>query len=269
MCLIALALGASPAWPLVVASNRDEFFDRPTLPVQPWQGPAGTLLLCGRDLEAGGTWLGVSQTGRVAMLTNVREPGMRPGARSRGGLPLAWLDGAQDADRFLSELDAQAYSGFNLIIGELHSASWHWVSNRRAGRQGIEPGWQQRALGPGIYGLSNAFLDTPWPKTRRLKQALQAALADELDEARLWQALADDRPAQDAELPATGVPTEAERLLSSAWVRFPDGRYGTRSSSVLSVRAGQREPGLRFQEKTWPREGQPVLRTHTLQGLRA
>lgn len=269
MCLIALAIAASPNWPLVIASNRDEFFDRPTLPLQPWHGPAGTTLLSGRDLEAGGTWLGVSDTGRVAMLTNVREPGMRPGGRSRGGLPLAWLDGGQDMSSFLAGLEGQAYSGFNLIIGELHSASWHWVSNRCTGRSGIEPGWQQRALEPGIYGLSNGFLDTPWPKTRRLTQALGAALGESLDEEGLWQALADARPAPDADLPATGVPTQAERQLSSAWVRFPDGRYGTRCSSVISVRTSAQGLGLRFQEKTWPREGPAVLRTHTLQGLRS
>jgi uncharacterized protein with NRDE domain len=269
MCLIALAIGASPHWPLVLASNRDEYLDRPTLPLQHWQGPRGAALLSGRDLEAGGTWLGVSQSGRVAMLTNVREPGMRAGARSRGGLPLAWLEGDQDAARFLAGLDAQAYSGFNLVFGHLHSAGWHWVSNRCMGSSGIEPGWQERALGPGIYGLSNAFLDTPWPKTRRLSQALLASLGAQLDEETLWQALADASPAAQAELPATGVPAEAERQLSSAWVRFADGRYGTRSSTLLSARASGQGMAVRMQEKTWPQQGEPMLREHTLYSPRA
>ncbi len=264
MCLIALAIGASPRWPLVLASNRDEFFERPTQPLQLWHGPAGTPILSGRDLEAGGTWLGVSESGRVAMLTNVREPGMPAGALSRGGLPLAWLDGCDDAQSFLAGLDARSYSGFNLVIGELGSGRWHWASNRQMGPHGVEAGWQQHVLGPGIYGLSNAFLDTPWPKTLKLKQALQASLEAMPEAQALWHALADASPAPDDQLPATGVNTEAERHLSSAWVRFPDGRYGTRSSTLLSVRAQGQHLSVRMQEKTWQRDRAHVLREHTL-----
>lgn len=259
MCLIALALGQSRDWPLVVASNRDEFFARPTLPLAQWTAAGGTPIVSGRDLEAGGTWLGATPQGRVALLTNVREPGGAPGARSRGGLPVAWLEGRMPAEDFVAGLEPQAYSGFNLVIGDMAGGAWHWMSNRTAGPRGLGPGWQHRPLSPGLYGLSNAFLDTPWPKTLRLKQALGSALAGSLDTALLWQALADPTPAPAHELPDTGVAPETERRLSSAWVRFPDGRYGTRASTLLTARAVAGGLAVRMQEKTWTAQGPAAM----------
>ena len=256
MCLIAFAIGAHPRWPLLIAANRDEHFDRPTLPLQRWHTAAGQTLISGRDQRAGGTWLGLSTTGRVAMLTNVREPGMAPGARSRGELPLAWLESRQSAEDFLEGLDLQAYSGFNLVIGELAGEHWHWLSNRQAGPEGVQAGRQQERLGPGIYGLSNAFLNTPWPKTVRLRetvaQTLERAQQGPLLREPLWQALANrDQPADEL-LPRTGVPWTAEKDLSSALVRFPDGRYGTRSSLLVTAEARTPEHWhLSLEEKSW------------------
>lgn len=256
MCLIAFAIGAHARWPLLIAANRDEHFDRPTLPLQRWRTPAGITLISGRDERAGGTWLGLSTEGRVAMLTNVREPISVAGARSRGELPLAWLESQQSAEEFLDALDIQAYSGFNLVVGELAQNHWHWLSNREPGASGVQAGRQQERLASGVYGLSNAFLDTPWPKTLRLCQTVRDALAQAQESEplrqRLWQALANrDQPADD-QLPRTGVPWPAEKELSSALVRFPDGRYGTRSS--LLVLAEARHSGrlhLSLEEKSW------------------
>ena len=265
MCLIALAIGSSPAWPLVIAGNRDEFFARPTLPLARWRTPSGATIVSGRDLEAGGTWMGITPEGRVALLTNVREPAAQPGARSRGELPLSWLQGREDADGFLAGLRPQDHSGFNLVIGDVPARQWHWVSNRQPDRHGkVLAGWQHQRLGPGVYGLSNAFLDTPWPKTLKLREALSSALAPALDPAVLWQALADGTPAPDAELPRTGVGPEAEKQLSSAFVRFANGQYGTRVSTVLAAGLSDQGLAVQMQEKTWLPEGGTQLREERL-----
>lgn len=230
MCLIAFAIGASARWPLVIAANRDEFLDRPTLPLARWHTDAGAEIISGRDLRAGGTWLGVSPGGRVAMLTNVREPQPSSGGKSRGELVLRWLEGRMDADRFMAQTDGTAYGGFNLVLGDFQTSSWHWISNQ----SGAD--CQKQSLGPGIYGLSNGALDTPWPKTLALKQSLRTALAassrDAL-QAELGAALQDRQRASDQHLPGTGVPLALERALSSVFVDFPEHAYGTRSSTLV------------------------------------
>jgi uncharacterized protein with NRDE domain len=239
MCLAALALNAHERFPLVIASNRDEFFARPAAPMA-WWSPAsgGPELLSGRDLEAGGSWFGLSRHGRLALLTNVREPGRhQPTAASRGGIVIDWLQGALAADAFAQTLQAQQHNGFNLIVADLRaqpSPQWHWINNRVPTTQ---------TLASGVFGVSNAALDTPWPKTRGLKQALSEALAqptsaDELAQA-LFQALADRGKAPDAELPHTGVGLERERHLSPRFIRIDDpaapgqALYGTRCSTLL------------------------------------
>jgi uncharacterized protein with NRDE domain len=270
MCLIAFAIGAHPRWPLLIAANRDEYFERPTLPLHRWRSLAGQTIVSGRDERAGGTWLGLNPAGRIAMLTNVREHGMAPGARSRGDLPLAWLESQQSADDFLDGLDLRAYSGFNLVVGDLAGDHWHWLSNRQPGREGVQPGRQRERLAPGVYGLSNAFLNTPWPKTVRLRETLAQTLAQAqhgpLLREPLWQALANrDQPADEL-LPRTGVPWTAEKELSTALVRFPDGRYGTRSS--LLVTAEVRTPErwhLSLEEKSWDPERLGQMRQESLE----
>jgi uncharacterized protein with NRDE domain len=237
MCLAAFALRAHERFPLVIAANRDEFFARPAAPMAWWDDPAG--ILAGRDLSAGGTWFGLSRAGRLALLTNVREPGRQtPDAPSRGALVVDWLRSSRDADAFAAGL-ADGYNGFNLITADVARDTWHWISNRA-------PAPQQ--LADGVHGLSNAALDTPWPKTQGLKSALRQALsssasAEDLIE-RLLVALADATPAADAELPDTGVGLARERLLSPRLVRIPDparpelALYGTRCATVLVREAG-------------------------------
>lgn len=240
MCLAAFALNAHPRFPLVIAANRDEFFARPAAPMAWWE-VAGTEVLAGRDLSAGGTWFGLTRAGRLALLTNIREPGrQRADAPSRGALVVDWLRRDDDATRFAASL-APGYNGFNLITADLARRDWHWISNRTPSAQ---------RLPDGIHGLSNAALDTPWPKTLGLKAALASALAadpapDVLIE-RLFQALADPTPAPDAALPDTGVGLARERLLSPRFVRLPDpdapdlAVYGTRCSTVLVQEADGR-----------------------------
>ena len=250
MCLAAFAIQASARWPLVVASNRDEFFDRPALPLARWQTAAGHSIISGRDVRAGGTWLGTTPGGRIALLTNVRDvqEASAPAApRTRGELVMAWLEGSMDADQFMAQTDSAAYGGFNLVLGDVQSGHWTWVSNRTFGVTGSRAdrpqakGWRAQPLKPGIYGLSNAALDTPWPKTIALKIALKAAL-ESLDEAsleaHLWTALANRQPAPDGDLPDTGLPLALEKALSSALIDEPawgPSGYGTRCSTLLVV----------------------------------
>ena len=257
MCLIAFAINASARWPLVIASNRDEFFDRPTLPLARWQTASGQDIISGRDLRAGGSWLGITPGGRVAFLTNVREgqPQLMP--NSRGELVTRWLDQDCDADAFAAVLkkEGASYGGFNLVLGDFQRQAWTWLTNRSANQPS---GWQVQALQAGVYGLSNAGLDTPWPKTTELKRVLAASLeAPEPDALRaaLWTALANRQRAPVECLPATGVPLALEEALSSAFVDFPEYAYGTRCSTLLlaSAQEGHAEAGewdVRVEEHT-------------------
>lgn len=247
MCLIAFAIGASQRWPLVVASNRDEFLDRPTLPLARWHTDAGTEVISGRDLRAGGTWLGLTPGGRLAMLTNVRGPASLTGEKSRGELVTRWLDSDAGASSFAAQIDAAAYGGFNLVLGDFKSGDWHWISNKPG------PGLESRALAPGVYGLSNGALDTPWPKTLALKKALYSALAAPSEEALNGELMAALRSRQRGgrdELPSTGVPLELEEALSSAFVDFPEHGYGTRCSTLLVASAASDGWNLAVQEYT-------------------
>lgn len=242
MCLILLAWRAHPEYPLVVAANRDEFFARRTAAADFWDDAPDVL--AGRDLEAGGTWLGVTRNGRFAALTNYRDPERnRSGMPSRGELVSRFLSGSQSAESYLSELDAMAdrYNGFNLIFGDLNRL-WCF-SNCEEG---------ERELKPGVYGLSNHLLDTPWPKVAQGKSALHAALRALPDEAPLFDLLRDDRISPDDALPRTGVSLEWERLLSAAFIRAHG--YGTRSATVLLRDSGGR---VRFSEQSFLPDGLP------------
>jgi uncharacterized protein with NRDE domain len=268
MCLLVLAIGVSERWPLVLASNRDEHRARATLPLARWTSDQGATVISGRDLLAGGTWLGCTPEGRVAMLTNVREATALPARLSRGDLPIDWLNRYISATDFLAQHDPSDFGGCNLIIGDYASAQWHWASNREFQDKGAGPTriqaskvWHSQSLKPGIYGLSNAFLDTPWPKTLALKAAMQQALdkamasgneSDLLDP--LWAALASTERAALNQLPDTGVPVSQEHALSSALVDIPERDYGTRNSSLLWIQAGQKpSPCIAtHSEKSWP-----------------
>lgn len=233
MCLAAFALNAHPRFPLVIAANRDEFFARAAAPMAWWQAD-GTELLAGRDLSAGGTWFGLTRAGRLALLTNVREPArQRSDAPSRGRLVVDWLAARGNAEDFAHGL-AGGYNGFNLVTADLARNTWHWLSNRTPAPV---------RLADGIHALSNAAMDTPWPKTVGLKAELARALrtADSAEQlaALLFDALADATPAPDPALPDTGIGLDRERLLSPRFIRMADparpgsALYGTRCSTVL------------------------------------
>lgn len=234
MCLVALSLGQHPRFAFVLASNRDEFFDRESAPLAWWRD--GSLkVLGGRDLRAGGSWLALSETGRLAWVTNVREPGReQAGAASRGELVMQALR----SESALEQAVSIERNGYNLCVAEPLGGTARWFSNR--------PSARRQVLAPGLHGLSNASLDSPWPKVlvlrARLADALRDATSTEDLVQRLWQALADAKPAADAELPRTGIPIERERQLSSAFIRIagPDGRsvYGTRCSTLVLLERG-------------------------------
>ena len=242
MCLAVVAIDAHPRYALVVAANRDEFHARPTAPAHWWDDRAPRDLFAGRDLLAGGTWLGVTRRGRWAFVTNVREPG-RPdvAAPSRGGLVVRVLDDPHDPARALADAQANGrYNGYNLIAGDVARAAW--ISNRSPAL---------RALAPGVHGVSNAQLDTPWPKLERVKTGVAAwARAGGEDVAPLFDLLADRVATPDSALPETGVPVEWERLLSSPFIVSPG--YGTRSSTVLAV---SRDGEATVRERTFDATG--------------
>jgi uncharacterized protein with NRDE domain len=243
MCLAVIALDAHPRYAVVVAANRDEFHARAAQRAHWWSDDSGFELLAGRDLAQGGTWLGVSRHGRWAFVTNFREPGRNdPRAPSRGALvPRVLRDRGAVADavrRIAAE--GAAYNGFNLVGGERTSAAF--ASNRGAAH----------ALPAGVSGLSNARLDTPWPKLERAKAGVAAWAAggsDDLDP--LFDVLNDRRIADDDLLPDTGLSRERERLLSAPFIISHD--YGTRCSTVLAV---GRDGVVQFTERSFDPAGE-------------
>jgi len=243
MCLIAFALDGRADVPLLLAANRDEFFDRPTVGLHRWPLPDGTQVLAGRDLREGGTWLGVSTSGRVAMLTNVRSADMPAASRSRGELATHWLgEGFADTQALAQAIDPKAYGGFNLVVGDLRQGRWSFISNRDpADPHGHRaPALWQQTLGPGVYGLSNASLNSDWPKTRLLRSALEVALEQAHGPAGTWQqtlqqALGKRLRIDDSALPHTGVDQDLEHGLASPFVHMPERGYGTRSSLIMGV----------------------------------
>ena len=264
MCLAAFAINASARWPLVIASNRDEFFDRPTLPLAQWQTSAGDTIISGRDLRAGGTWLGITPAGRIALLTNVRESQSPVAPKSRGELLMRWLQGCMNADQFMAQTNSTAYGGFNLVLGDMQTGAWSCLSNRpQAG------GLHSQPMADGVYGLSNAALNTPWPKTLALKTAMQQALKIE-SEAPLWEALASRSRAAKVELPLTGLPLELETALSSAFVDAPDRGYGTRCTTLLVARGvktaqGRQNWQIQVTEKTHAMDTKDVVAAASVQ----
>ncbi|KQZ86551.1 MULTISPECIES: NRDE family protein [unclassified Pseudomonas] len=223
MCLIVFAWRPDHAQPLIVAANRDEFYARPSLPLAQW--PEAPHVYAGRDLEAGGTWLGVGANGRFAALTNIRDPHRPPGRKSRGELVAGFLSGDVSIDDYLTDVVARSpeYGGFNLLVGNKNEL-WHF--NARATEAVMLP--------PGVYGLSNAGLDTPWPKLLRAKAALSQVLDEPQPEA-LLALLSDAQTAPFNELPDTGVGLATETLLSSVFIASQS--YGTRASTALIVQA--------------------------------
>ena len=245
MCLILTALDSHPDYSLVVGANRDEFYDRPTAAAAFW--PESPWILGGRDLKAGGTWLGIDRRGRFAAVTNYRQGEREPAAqRSRGLLVSDYLAADIDVHSHIDrvERDAARYNGFNLIAGDARELLY--FSNREG---------RTRALGPGIYGLSNHLLDTAWPKVTSSKSTLHALLSGGGSELipNLFALLSDRREAADEALPRTGISLGWERLLSSAFVASRE--YGTRSSTVVLI---GRDGGVMFVERSFGPGGAPA-----------
>lgn len=258
MCLIGLAIDQDRRFPLVIAANRDEFFRRPAARLAWWTPDnGGPAVLGGRDMQAGGTWLGMTTLGRLAMLTNVREPKLKQDADapSRGRIVPDWLTGQDAPDRFWMRTALSGHNGFNLLMADFKLGSCYWASNRSR---------YPKRLERGLYGLSNADLDSPWPKVDKLKLALgesiaSAASVDALS-AQLFDALADREPAPDADLPSTGVPIDWERALSSAFIRTADGAYGTRCSTLVITEKLGRTLVTHVLERSFTANGVALLR---------
>lgn len=222
MCLITFSYKQHPLYNLVLVANRDEFFDRPTAPLQKWSDYP--QIYAGRDLLQGGTWLGLSRLDKFSAVTNFRN-GIRPDVdkKSRGQLTLDFLSNEQSGADFMQSLQVHSdnYGGFNLLAAD--ASGLHYLSNSGGG---------YKLLGKGLYGLSNADLNTDWPKVQIARKALAAQLqSSQLDPQQLSHILHDNTQVEDARLPNTGVSLEWERLLSSRFIQTPE--YGTRCTTVI------------------------------------
>lgn len=224
MCTLLLALLAHPRYPLVLAANRDEYYQRPTAAAAFWDD--APQLFAGRDLVHGGTWLGITGSGRLAALTNYREPAdLARHGPSRGRLVSGFLKGEGSAEEYVACVrnSAAPFGGYNLLMGEKDALCCYSSKTDR-----LVP------ITPGIHGLSNHLLDTPWPKVARGRDALARLLAaGRFSHRDLFAILADRTRPADEQLPDTGVGIEMERLLSPVFIESE--RYGTRCSSVLMV----------------------------------
>jgi uncharacterized protein with NRDE domain len=257
MCLVLFSFNTDSNTPLIVAANRDEFFARPSAAAAYWDDYPDVF--AGRDLVAGGTWLGITRSGRFATLTNVREPHIVvDNPLSRGDLTREFLTGTMSAEEYLNTIkDKQhRYSGFNLLVGEINETKRElfYFSNRK---EGIT------RLSSGTYGLSNHLLDSEWPKVNAGKSYLYRALEFTSDtkelHGNLREYLEDASLADDNILPSTGVSYEREKALSAAFISIPD--YGTRSSAVLTISNNT----VMFSEKNYLNEHNQQIKTQDYQ----
>ncbi|MFC3038758.1 NRDE family protein [Virgibacillus xinjiangensis] len=244
MCLINFHFQEHPVYPLIVAANRDEFYDRPTKPAHFWEDEPN--ILAGRDLEQMGTWLGITKDGRFAALTNYRNPEhMKAGSISRGEIVKQYLSGNATPEEYIQRLqrNRDKYTGFNLIAGNkdklLHYNNVYDDITE---------------VGPGTHGLSNDTLNTPWPKVGKGKTALQEYVDshETMQPDALFSIISDAERAPKEQLPDTGVGMEMEKRLSPLFIQLPD--YGTRSSSVLLI---DHSNNVTFIERSF-QEGQPT-----------
>jgi uncharacterized protein with NRDE domain len=247
MCLILFAYQSHPRYKLIFAANRDEYYNRPTAPAGWWE--EAPFLLAGKDLKAGGTWLGITKKGKIAALTNYREPEHRhPDAPSRGPLVSDYLLSDMSVAAYLEALRAKEnkYNGFNLILGDTDHL--YYYSNR-------ENQNRRNPLEPGLYGLSNGHLNSPWPKVVKGKQMLEQQVlnAPEISLEILFSILGDTAAVPDEQLPDTGVGIAIERVLSPLFIKVPGHGYGTRSSTVLLVDHDNR---VTFEERSFVPPGE-------------
>lgn len=252
MCLITFAYRAHPRYSLILAANRDEFFQRPSTPVQYWEDYPD--ILAGRDQEQGGTWLGLNKLGQFATVTNFRNGrDRRTDLRSRGHLTARYLQDSTTAQAYLQALQPtqQSYGAFNLLLGDQDGL--HYLSNRSNA--------EATRLKPGVYGLSNALLDTPWPKLQHVKEGLRDLIAQpQLSPEDLLSLMQDTTPVADTQLPDTGISLEWERLLSTCFIRSAS--YGTRAISLLLQ---QPDGTTEFWEHSFTEHEAGETRRYTLQ----
>lgn len=220
MCLIVFAYQYHPEYNLILAANRDEFYARPTRPMQHWQHPDS--ILAGQDLEQGGTWLGIQKNGRFSAVTNYRDGRNRSnGKRSRGFLPTSFLNSERPARLYAEQLESDLYDGFNQLIGD--DSGLYYLSNRSKG---------DHKINRGIHGLSNALLNTSWPKLDARKTLLQQHLDRETpDVEQLINLMADNTTYPEHLLPDTGISPEWEQALSSSFIKLEN--YGTRATTII------------------------------------
>ncbi len=255
MCLILIACQTCPRYPVILAANRDEFYRRPTREMHRWKGDLP--IIAGKDLEQGGTWLGVHPDGRLAALTNYRDPSKNTvGARSRGGIIPGFLASDADPAQYSETLyrTREEYNLFNLVFGSREALYWFSSCHGTA-----------RPVPPGFHGLSNRDLDTPWPKVEKSRKAFEAAVKEKLPDDAFFALLKDTERPPDHLLPDTGVGKEWERLLSPIFIESPT--YGTRCSTLLKIRDDGRihiiersydlsGPGRKFTDREFTLPGQ-------------
>ena len=248
MCLILFSYLQSKEYTLILAANRDEFYDRPTMPARPWDEVDG--IVAGKDLKAGGTWMGIHDSGRFGMVTNYRDPSTeKMRTLSRGQLVVDYLKNERSPEMYLAKLHQEDadYNGYNVLLGDSQSL---WSYSNRAS--------VIKKLQPGLYGLSNHLLETPWPKVVRGKALFESVInKSALDIEALFHILQDDQKAPDHALPHTGVPVAWERTLSSMFIRSEG--YGTRCSSVMLVK---QNGVMEFYERTYPTDGSVPATVH-------
>ncbi|THB63776.1 MAG: NRDE family protein [Gammaproteobacteria bacterium] len=249
MCLILLNYKRNSRYPLIIAANRDEFYDRSAKQAHFWEDCPN--ILAGRDNSAGGTWMGVGKNGRIAMLTNFRAPeDVRDTEKSRGELTAAFLSGNSKAADYLTGLrkSRHEYNGYNIIFGTVKSL--HYYSNKSDTYQ---------CLSPGVYGLCNHFLDTPWWKVQRAKQrfeiltSLHNSHSGNISISELFMLLKDNTKSPDSQLPDTGIPQIFEKELSSIFVRMAE--YGTRASTLCIY---DREDTISYYERSFGKDGKII-----------
>ncbi len=237
MCLIFFSLKQHPRYKLIIAANRDEFYNRKTEAANFWNGHP--TILGGRDLEANGTWMGITKSGRISMLTNYRDPkNINPNAPSRGHLVSNYLEQDISPENYLKQIEPKAreYNGFNLLVG--NPTEFFYLSNYKTGIDKITSG---------LHGLSNHLLETPWPKVGRGKQKFEQILKSEnISSQQLFEFLYDGERALDDQLPETGIGLERERALSSMFIKSPN--YGSRCSTVILI---DQENHVEFSERVY------------------
>lgn len=244
MCLIAFSWRADPRYRLVVVANRDEYFRRAAAPAAFWADYPHVL--AGRDLEAGGTWLGITRDGRFAALTNYRDPAEKKnGAPSRGALVSGYLAGRAAPGEYLRAVESRAaeYSGFSLLVGD--AGSMFFFSNRGGGAVPVSPG---------LHALSNHLLDTPWPKIERARTRLARQLEEPFDAEAAFRLLDDTERAPSGKLPSTGISLEWEERLSAIRI-LASGGYGTRCSTVLCL---DENGEMEFHERSYGEDGSVI-----------